>query len=227
MRLFAFRSFRGPVVRMMIAAALVVCACGVHAQAPQRRIAAINPNQMVALRNTVSPRLARAVDRGRIRPSTPIEGMTMYFQPSAQQKAALDTLVEAQQTPGSPYYHQWLTPQQYGSLFGMNEADLASVKTWLESQGFTIEAVANGRNSITFSGTAGQVESAFATELHRYVSRGETHFANATELSVPAALNGVVLSIRGLNDFRPKPQMRPHRQSTAQFTSAQTGAHLL
>ena len=184
MRLFAFRSFRGPVVRMMIAAALVVCACGVQAQAPQRRIAAINPNQMVALRNTVSPRLTRAVDQGRISPSTPIEGMTMYFQPTAAQKAALDALIEAQQTPGSRYYHQWLTPQQYGSLFGMSDADLASVKAWLESQGFTIEGVANGRNSITFSGTAGQVESAFATELHRYLSRGETHFANATKFAL-------------------------------------------
>lgn len=227
MRFIGFHRGWGQVIRTMIAAALVVCACGVQAQAPQRRIPAINPNQMIGLRNTVSPRLTRAVDQGRISPSTPIDGMTMYFQPTAAQKAALDALIEAQQTPGSPYYHQWLTPQQYGSLFGMNEADLASVKTWLESQGFTIEAVANGRNSITFSGTAGQVESAFATELHRYVSRGESHFANATELSVPAALNGVVLSIRGLNDFRPKPQMRPHRQSTAQFTSAQTGAHLL
>ncbi|HKO11162.1 MAG TPA: S53 family peptidase [Acidobacteriaceae bacterium] len=212
---------------MMIAAAPVVCACGVQAQAPQRRIAAINPNQMVALRNTVSPRLATAVDQGRMNPSTPIEGMTMYFQPTAAQKAALDALLEAQQTPGSHYYHQWLTPQQYGSLFGMNDADLASVKAWLESQGFTIESVASGRNSITFSGTAGQVESAFATELHRYLSRGEAHFANATELSVPAALNGVVLSIRGLNDFRPKPQLQPHRQSTAQFTSAQMGGHFL
>lgn len=220
MRLFAFRRFRGQVVRMMIAAALVVCACGVQAQAPQRRLAAINPNQMVSLRNTVSPRLARAVDQGRMNPSIPIEGMTMYFQPTAAQKAALDSLVKAQQTPGSPYYHQWLTPQQYGSLFGMNDADLASVEGWLQSQGFTIDSVANGRNSITFSGTAGQVENAFATELHRYLSRGETHFANATEISVPAALNGVVLSVRGLNDFRPKPQVRLHRNARPQFTSS-------
>jgi subtilase family serine protease len=37
---------------------------------------------------------------------------------------------------------------------------------------------------------------------------GETHFANATELQVPAGIRDVVLNVRGLNDFRLKPHAR-------------------
>ena len=37
---------------------------------------------------------------------------------------------------------------------------------------------------------------------------GRTHFANATELRVPAGLASVLLNVRGLNDFRLKPQVR-------------------
>jgi subtilase family serine protease len=44
--------------------------------------------------------------------------------------------------------------------------------------------------------------------MHRYEVNGETHFANATELQVPAGIRDVVLNVRGLNDFRLKPHAR-------------------
>ena len=74
---------------------------------------------------------------------------------------------------------------------------------WLTGQGFTIKSVASSRNAIYFSGNAGQVESAFQTQLHNYELDGKTHFANATELRVPAAIGSVFLNVRGLNNFRP------------------------
>jgi subtilase family serine protease len=39
------------------------------------------------------------------------------------------------------------------------------------------------------TGSAAQMESAFHVELHNYLVNGETHFANATEPSVPAAVD--------------------------------------
>ena len=53
---------------------------------------------------------------------------------------------------------------------------------------------------------------------------GQTRFANASEVSVPVALSGMVLDVRGLDNFRPRPRARiakPH------FTSHQTGNHFL
>ena len=40
-------------------------------------------------------------------------------------KAGLQTLLDAQQTQGSPSYHQWLTPAQFKAQFGP-----AAVRAW-------------------------------------------------------------------------------------------------
>ncbi len=90
----------------------------------------------------------------------------------------------------------------------MNDADLGKITQWLQQQGLQVVSVARGRNWIAVSGTAAQVESAFQTEIHNYLVDGETHYANASAPSVPAAFGSVVKSIRGLNDFRMKPRLR-------------------
>ena len=197
------------------------------AQQPANRIAeAISSGSMAALPGSVNPRVAPQFDIGRLDPATPLSGVTIYFQPTAAQQAQLDALVQAQQTPGSASYHAWLTPAQYASRFGLSDADIAQVETWLESQGFNIDRVSNSHTSIAFSGTAAQIEAAFQTEMHRYQIDGETHFANSTELSIPSALVGIVRSVRNLDDFRPRPQFRPGLVQPS-FTSAQTGEHFL
>src|ERR1035437_644736 len=76
---------------------------------------------------------------------------------------------------------------------------------WLKAKGFSMIQVARGRNWISFTGTAAQVQSAFGTEIHHYNVNGELHYANATPPVVPAALGGVVAGLRGLHDFLPRP----------------------
>ena len=46
--------------------------------------------------------------------------------------------------------------------------------------------LARGRNWISFTGTAAQVNSAFGTEIHRYNVNGELHYANVTSPLIPA-----------------------------------------
>ncbi len=77
---------------------------------------------------------------------------------------------------------------------------------WLRAHGFTVESVANGRRSIEFSGTAGQIAQAFHSEIHRYLADGEAHISNAADLSVPTAIAPVVTGIVSLHDFRARPQ---------------------
>jgi subtilase family serine protease len=74
------------------------------------------------------------------------------------------------------------------------------------------------------------VITAFQTEIHNYRVDGQSHYANATELTIPAALSGVVSTIRNLDDFKPKPFVRFHAETTAAkpaFTSSQSGNHYL
>ena len=144
--------------------------------------------------------------KGEWRPRWRCSYITLALAPSANQQAELEKLLADQQTPGSPNYHHWLTPEEYGQRFGVSDADIGKITQWLQEQGLQVVSVARGRNWIAASGTAAQVEAAFQTEIHSYLVDGETHFANASEPSVPAAFGSVVKGIRGLNDFRMKPR---------------------
>ncbi len=167
--------------------------------------------------------LARAEsDRGRVNASLRIGHASLVFKLSSAQEEALDKLLEEQQDPSSPNYHRWLTPEQYGQRFGMSSDDLAKVSSWLRSQGLTVDGVSRSGTRVFFSGTAARVENVFHTELHQYAANGETRFANATEVSLPAALSEVVQSVRGLDNFRPRP-----RAVRAHITSHLSGNHFV
>ncbi len=210
----------------VLAASLACLSCALHAWAQagvhDRITEAISANQAVALKGSVHPLAQSRYDAGPLSGNTRINGVSIYFKPSAAQQADLNLLLQAQQTPSSPYYHQWLTPQQYASRFGMSADDLNQVQTWLQSQGFQIDSISNSHNRISFSGSVAQINSAFQTQMHRYQVNGESHIANATELSIPAALSGVVVGVRNLSDFRPKARQLP--KPSPRYT-ASNGSH--
>ncbi len=172
---------------------------------PDRIVTPIDNSQTVVLKGTVSPKAQRQYDKGPVDPSTKLPFVTLLIQPSADQQAALKQLLDEQQDPSSPNYHKWLTPEQFGQRFGLSNADVAKITHWLRSQGFSIVQVARGRDWIAFSGTVAQVQRAFHTELRRYSVDGEERFANATDPSIPKALEGIVAGFRGLNNFRLEP----------------------
>jgi hypothetical protein len=175
---------------------------------------------MAPIAGSVHPLAKAAMDEGLVDNAKTLAGMTINFRRTQAQEASLQALLQAQQTPGSPNYHQWLTPAEFGQQFGMSSADLAKVSAWLQQEGFTVNSVAQSSNSISFSGNVAAVERAFQTQIHSYSLNGEKHFANATNISVPAAMAGTVSSVRGLDDFRPKPRVQ---KAKAHFTDGVGG----
>jgi subtilase family serine protease len=203
------------------AIALLLAAFTVAAQAPAVRIQSeIDSSRLSPIPGSQNALARVATDLGRMPANTPVNGVTLRFNRSAAQEAALDALIQAQQNPASPLYHQWLTPDQFAARFGMSQSDIAKVEDWLQQQGFVIDSVSRSNTAIRFSGTVGQVESAFATQMHYFQVNGEKHFAPSTALSVPSAIAGVVADVQNLSDFRPHPDHIIPRKS---FTSAQTG----
>jgi subtilase family serine protease len=206
--------------RLLIAVGLLASGA-LFAQSPVSRIHSdINASETTMLQGSRHPLANPQNDTGRVPGGTRLNGVTLYFSRSAAQQADLKALLAAQQNPGSPQYHKWLTPESFGARFGMAPSDIDKVQAWLQQQGFSIDSVMRSRTGIRFSGSVSQVESAFQTQLHYYTVKGEKHFAPAAELSVPAALAGVVSNVRNLDDFRPKPQ---HVMSRRNFTSGLSG----
>jgi subtilase family serine protease len=191
-----------------------------HAQAPKPRISSeVTNSAQSTLKGSLHPLALAQNDAGRMPSSARIKGISIYFSRSAAQQLDLEALIAAQQDPSSPLYHHWLTPDEFAARFGMTQSDIEKVQSWLQQQGFSIDSIARSRNMIRFSGTVGQVESAFSTQMHYYQSDGAKHYAPSTPLSIPAAIAPTVSGVRNLNDFRPRPQMiRPR----AAFTSGQS-----
>jgi subtilase family serine protease len=61
------------------------------------------------------------------------------------------------------------------------------------------------------------------TQINRYRANGSEHLANATEVSLPAAVANVTLSVGNLSGFRPRPRLR----LKAHYTNSSDGDHYL
>ena len=213
--------------RISLCAVICVMSIAMFSQtvtAPNRITQQVTAGAIVKMSGSIHPLTRQATDVGPVDSDMAMSSLTLNIGLSTTEQADLNALLAAQQNPKSPQYHQWLTQEEYGARFGLTEADLAQVTGWLQSQGFTVQGVSKSRNTVYFSGKAWQVEAAFHTQLHNYTLNGQTHFANATELSLPAALGTVVTHVGGLSNFRPHPAIQ---KADPAFTSYISGDHFL
>jgi len=173
---------------------------------PQDRITTfVDDEQRIVLSGNRHPSAIAQFDAGAVSPTYRMDRMVLTLLPDAAQQDALEQLLDAQHNPDSPYFHQWLTPEQYGERFGVSESDAAQVTAWLQAHGMEVAEVTAGRGSVVFSGSAAQVESAFHTQIHTYEIGNEVHHANASDPEIPAAFAGVVGGVVSLHDFAVPP----------------------
>jgi subtilase family serine protease len=176
---------------------------------------AIDGASRVGLGGNVRPEARPENDRGRVVDSLPLQHMLLQLKRSSQQEATLQLFIEQLQTKGSPNFHRWLTAQEFGARYGVNQSDLDAVTAWLRSQGFLVNVIYPNGMLIDFSGTAGQVRKTFQTEIHHLAVQGHMHIANMGEPSIPSALAPVVAGVVSLHDFRPRPMHRLHKPRPA------------
>ena len=193
---------------LCVLAGALLCSAALPAQrfAPTVRIVnRIDESNLVTLKGNTHPAANVGNDRGRVSPDLPMTDLILVLSRDQAQQAAFEKFVASQYDQNSPNFHQWLTPEQVGTNFGPSEADIATVSNWLTGHGLSVTQVTNDRMSIRFSGAASQVESAFHTQVHNLVVNGEAHIGNMSDPQIPAALAPVVVGIKSLHNFFPKP----------------------
>ncbi|HEV2133221.1 MAG TPA: protease pro-enzyme activation domain-containing protein [Terracidiphilus sp.] len=173
--------------------------------APAVRITApIDASQLVTIKGSVHPLANAQNDRGPASPGMQLERMHLILKRSPAQESALRQLIQDQNTPGSASYHQWLTPAQFAARFGPSTQDIATVENWLSDQGFTINKIEPGNQTLDITGTVGLLQSAFHTQIRKYMVNGQLHYANANDPQIPAALAPVIGGFVSLNNFHYK-----------------------
>jgi hypothetical protein len=189
----------------LLAALFVTVTASAQTQTAPLITQAVDVSQRKALTGSVHPLAKQLTDLGRAEFSLPMKDMLLLLASPVSQ-ASIDQAIADLHNPHSPNYHKWLTPAQYAARFGVADADVSTISAWLTSSGFQVEQVARGKNWIRFSGTAGQVENAFQTQIHRYSYQGATKYSNASGLSIPAALSPAVRGVVSMNNFFASPQ---------------------
>jgi subtilase family serine protease len=171
----------------------------------------IDESSLTVLRGNLPANARPEFDQGEAPPAAQLASMRLVLSPSPEQQAAMDALMAQQLQKSSPNYHHWLTPGQFGKLYGPADSDVAAIVAWLESHGLKVEDIPPGRNNIAFSGTVAQVEEAFHVAIHSFEVNGERFLSNTVDPRIPSALAPVISGVAQLNTIRPRPYNVPGR----------------
>jgi subtilase family serine protease len=112
--------------------------------------------------------------------------------------AGLAKYAQAVSDPNSAQYGHYLTPAQTQARYGATKAQIAEVTNWLKSSG--LQVTGTNQHYITVSGDVAAAEKAFGTQLHNFSRAGHVYHAPASTASVPASLQGAVLTVSGLDN---------------------------
>ncbi len=174
----------------------------------------IDDNKLVTLGGNTRPEATAKNDRGPVADDLLMQHMLLFLKRSPEQERELEKLIEDLHDKSSPSFHHWLKSQEFGERFGLAKQDRETIKNWLQSYGFKVNVEYTNGIVIDFSGTAGEVEAAFHTQIHNLDVKGEKHIANMSDPKIPEALAPAVVGVVSLNDFKPHTMYKPRKQYT-------------
>lgn len=112
--------------------------------------------------------------------------------------SGLAAYAKAVSDPNSASYGKYLSAKKTQARFGATKAQVAAVTSWLKSAGLKVTGTTQHYISVT--GDVAAAEKAFGTQLHNYAKGNKTYRAPSKTASAPAALNGAVLTVTGLDN---------------------------
>lgn len=172
----------------------------VQAAQPAARVSGDWRNaDLITLSAPVSPTQPGTTDLGPAPANARLDRVLVLLAPSPAQELALTARLQIIQVPGSPEYHQWLTPSAFAESYSNGPSDVAAVTAWLEGQGLEKVSVPAGRGWIEVSGSVAQFEQAFSTSIHLASSPAGPRFILASSISVPAPLATLIRGIASLD----------------------------
>ena len=148
------------------------------------------------LRGTAPLWLRRARDLGA---APTASGVTFGVVLGLRDAAAANAAVKNLSDPSSAQYGRWLTTAQFDARYGRSASDVAAVRRWLASQGFTVTRSLQSGLMIEAHGSVGQIQKTFGSAVHAYSYQGKTVRSNTGELSLaPSTPSAVVSSVTGV-----------------------------
>ena len=121
-------------------------------------------------------------------------------------RAGLENFLQEVQSPASPSYHKFLTPQEFTARFGPSQEDWDALVAFAKVSGFEIISGTREARDLRLSGTVANIEKAFHVTMGTYqdLTEDRTFFAVDREPTVDLPFQ--LWHITGLdNDSKPHP----------------------
>lgn len=97
--------------------------------------------------------------------------------------------------------------EEYAEKFGASDEDIEKVEEFAHEYHLSISAIEKGRRSVLLKGKVSDFEEAFHVKMDCYRNDdGHTFRGRVGDISIPAALQGIVDGVFGLDD---RPHLRP------------------
>lgn len=136
---------------------------------------------------------------------------------SLRNEPDLDVLLAAQQDLSSPWFHRWLSLDEFSAQFAPTEQAYTAVIRWLRSHGLTVTQTWPNRLIVNVTGSIAQVEAAFGVTINHYRHQGAIVHANAQDPQIPVHLASFISSIQGLEELS---QLTPRLHAVPHATHA-------
>jgi subtilase family serine protease len=121
-------------------------------------------------------------------------------------QAALDQFLKELYNPASPSYRQYLTVEEFTTMFGPTQQDYDAVLGWAETNGFTVVGTSRNRMNVDVTGSVATIETAFHVNmgLYQHPTENRTFYAPDREPTVDLPFQ--LWHIAGLDNYSiPRP----------------------
>jgi kumamolisin len=132
-------------------------------------------------------------------------------------------------TPGSPGYHQFLTPAQILGRYAESDAQLSVVKRWLSDHGYRILGLDPLRASLRVEAPVSSIEASLGIQLESFTVSGHQFFLQVGTPTLSGEIAGLVQAVVGLDNFALpifKPPFASLEHASGQNACAGYGAKL-
>ncbi len=153
---------------------------------------------------SISPRLGetRVLER-----EDPGEQHGIVVSLDLRNRDQLESLLADIQSPDSPNYRHFLTPEEFNSRYAPSTEAEQRVVDHLQANGLRVTQRFRNRLLVSAAGSVAAIERAFGVELHKVSFRGKAHYATVKEPVFPDDLVPQIMGVLGLDDLA---AMHPH-----------------
>ena len=141
----------------------------------------------------------------------------------SRDQAGLDAFLQALQDPGSPSYHQYLTPDQFTERFGPAEADYQAVVDYATANNLRVVQKYHNRLVLSVAGKVADIEKALQVKMLTYQHPTEARLFYAPDVEPSVALTTRLAHISGLDNLT-LPHPKHHRSANHRAKATPRGS---